>query len=159
MIYITVVNYSFSIFDCSTANSQAALHARRGQPAAAWPSSDRSVYFMEEQVRDAAVGQPHTIEITGATWWLTAAEHLSQAHIRCDLDNPDWTPLFVVFVIATVSYTIFLPTRLAYVFYMNKKKAMRGEISYLRRYGFLLKPYRQKAYYWEIVNITRKVSL
>lgn len=120
MIYITVVNYSFTVFDCSSGNSHVYDNMGNGT----------AVSFMEEQ-----------------------------ATIKCSFNDPDWKYLAVGFVIATLCYTIFLPTRLAYIFWKNKKKARRGEIGYLRRYGFLLKPYRQKAYYWEIVNIVRKTGL
>jgi hypothetical protein len=61
--------------------------------------------------------------------------------------------------LATICYTLALPITLGTIFYRRKDEAMRGEMTYMRMYGFLLKPYKNNAYYWEIFNIARKAAL
>jgi hypothetical protein len=120
-IYISVVNYSLTVFDCSESNEHIDVSVK-------YPYG---LQYMEE-------------EATIPCWQWS---------------DPKWRPLAIGFVFASTCYTVLLPTTLAYVFYRNRMKARRGEIGYLRRYGFLLKPYRQKTFYWEIVNIYRKAGL
>ena len=117
MLYVTLVNYSLTVYDCSDSNSHVtALGGSRK--------------FMEEE-----------------------------ASIACSLEDPRYRVLVVLCAIATVCYTLALPITLGTVFYRRKDEAMRGEITYMRRYGFLLKPYKNETYYWEIVNISRKALL
>ena len=79
--------------------------------------------------------------------------------VACSLDDPEWRFLAAVGGLATITYTVAIPAVLLTIFVRNKESALRGDMSYMQRYGFLLKPYRQECYYWEIVNIARKALL
>eukprot|EP01050_Picozoa_sp_SAG11_P001002 SAG11_NODE_40_length_21525_cov_16.276066_2_plen_1632_part_00 len=114
LIYITLVNYSLTVFDCSKSNSHYEGRA-----------------YMEESP-------------TIPCW---------------DLSDPEWGRLAAIAAIATLGYTVAIPATLLTIFVRNKESAIRGDMSYMQKFGFLLKPYRQECYYWEIVNIARKALL
>jgi hypothetical protein len=112
LLYITLVNYSLTVFDCSTSNQHSALGNYK---------------YME--------------------WEPT---------IRCSWDDPVWPRVAVIGGILGGFYTVMIPGGLLITFLMNKEAAMRGDMAYLQKFGFLLKPYKPEAYYWEIVNLSRK---
>jgi hypothetical protein len=118
MLYVTLVNYSLTVYDCSDSNGHVTALGGKG------------IKFMEEE-----------------------------ASIACSMDDPRYQVLLIGCAISTVCYTLALPITLGTVFYRRKDEAKRGEITYMRRYGFLLKPYKNETYYWEIVNISRKALL
>ena len=117
MLYVTLVNYSLTVYDCSDSNGHVTALGTKTK-------------FMEEE-----------------------------ASIACEWKDSRYRVLVILCTIATVCYTLALPITLGTVFYRRKDEAMRGEITYMRRYGFLLKPYKNETYYWEIVNISRKALL
>ena len=117
LIYVTLVNYSLTVYDCSADNSHVEVLGKN--------------YFLEEE-----------------------------ANIACfTLDDPKWVKMLVGCIFATLFYTLGIPSTLVWVFYRKREEAMRGEIQYMRRYGFLLKPYKNQWYWWEIMNISRKALL
>jgi hypothetical protein len=79
-----------------------------------------------------------------------------EASIACSWEDASWRKLAITCALATLIYTIQFPVQLGWIFYSNRESALRGEINYMRRYGFLLKPYKNHSYYWEIFNIARK---
>jgi hypothetical protein len=113
LLYITLVNYSLTVFDCSRSNKH-----------------HEDFVYMEEIPT-----------------------------IACSLSNPEWVRLALVAGTATIAYTLAIPTMLLTIFIRNRESALRGDMSYMQRFGFLLKPYKQECYYWEIVNIFRKAFL
>jgi hypothetical protein len=76
--------------------------------------------------------------------------------IACDPRDKTWRRLAIFGACAFGGYTIAIPGSLLYVFLSNKEAARRGDMRYMQRYGFLLKPYKQDMYFWEIVNLARK---
>eukprot|EP01052_Picozoa_sp_SAG31_P000806 SAG31_NODE_23_length_33717_cov_17.863585_26_plen_614_part_00 len=129
LLYITLVNYSLTVFDCSQANIEAGV------------------------IIDSTLGE---VTYTGNEYSYME----SNPTVACfTFDDPQWIKLAAVGGLATVIYTISIPATLLTIFVRNRESALRGDMSYMQRYGFLLKPYRQECYYWEIVNIARKALL
>lgn len=127
LLYITLVNYSLTVFDCSSANRQAGIVLDGG---AVRYNRGKEYSYME-----------------------------SNPTVACHPDDPQWRKFALVGSLATICYTVAIPVTLLSVFVRNRESALRGDMSYMQRYGFLLKPYRQECYYWEIVNIARKALL
>ena len=158
MIYVTMVNYSLTIFDCSNAND----HWQLGGPQLASPDPAITPRVTDQSIlvgwgeQPAWASDPDRRGQNMAVWGASGGFVEEEPTIACDWRDKTWRRLAIFGTCAFIGYTVAIPGTLLYVFMANKEAARRGDMSYMQRYGFLLKPYKQDMYFWEIVNVARK---
>lgn len=158
MLYITMVNYSLVVFDCSGANDRWQL----GGPQLGSSRADNLIPAVDTAPDlvgwnlGFATGPDDRAQPGSGIWGSAHGFVEEEPTIACDWKDATWRKLAIVGSCAFCGYTLAIPGSLLYVFLTNEEAARRGDMRYMQRYGFLLKPYKQDVYYWEIMNMFRK---
>ena len=73
--------------------------------------------------------------------------------------SAQWYSLSAIGGFAVAMYVIGLPLLVTYIFARNLVRVRMGDMQCMQRYGFLYKPYKPNAPFWEVVILVRKSML